>query len=86
MRRAARRDAAGGGSGESDAEMDAIGRDYPGWRPWRSRTGRYWAVRQGQDGAPPGAPAEWARTVHGDTPDELRAALAEQEGLGSARR
>jgi hypothetical protein len=57
-----------------------------GWCPWRFPDGWWWAARKGQDWAPPGAPAEWAKTVYGRTPAELRAALAEQEGLaGHAR-
>jgi hypothetical protein len=47
-----------------------IRRDYPGWNPWQSDAGRWWAARTG-------------RTVDGDTPDELRAVLAEQESPGS---
>ena len=71
---------------EPDARLAAIAGDSPGWHPWRSSAGRWWAVRQGRDWAPPGAPPEWARTVDGDTPDELRAALAAQEALGGRAR
>jgi hypothetical protein len=85
MRRAARRDAAGG-QPEPDDVMAGIGRDFPGWHPWRSSAGRWWAVRRAA-GPPPDAPDEWARTVDGDTPEELRAVLAGQEELaGHARR
>jgi hypothetical protein len=81
MRRAARRDAAGGSGKKSDGTLAGIGQDFPGWQPWRSSAGRWWAVRQGRAGTPPGAPAEWARTVDGDTPEQLREALTVQEGL-----
>jgi hypothetical protein len=65
---------------EPDGELAGIGQDYPGWQPWRSSAGRWWAVRQGQAMPPPDT-TEWARTVDGDTADQLRAALAEQAGL-----
>lgn len=55
---------------DTDEQIRAeIIREYPGWNPWQSDAGRWWAARTG-------------RTVDGDTPDELRAALAEQERLG----
>jgi hypothetical protein len=79
MGRAARRDAAGGQL-NSDATLAEIGRDYPGWHPWRSSAGRWWAVRS-EARAPADAPAEWARTIDGDTAGDLRAALAAQEKL-----
>jgi hypothetical protein len=85
MGRAARRDAAGGAP-EPDGDLAGIGRDYPGWQPWRSSAGRCWAVRRSGSRPPAGAPVEWARTVDADTPEELRAVLAGQEGLtGHAR-
>lgn len=63
--------------GDAADEIRAeIGRDYPGWNPWKSSAGRWWAARSGR------APSGGAMTVDGDTPDELRAALAEQERLG----
>jgi hypothetical protein len=85
---AARRQAARGQRvRESDAAVKGgIVRDFPGWQPWKSSAGRWWAVRQGPAWAPPGAPVEWARTVHGDDEDQLRDALAAQEMLGSAGR
>jgi hypothetical protein len=57
-----------------------IGRDYPGWQPWQSSAGRWWAVRTGRP------PSGGAMTVDADTPDGLRAALAEQERLGGNAR
>lgn len=84
MGRAAIRDAAGGLL-DSDGTLAEIGRDFPGWHPWRSSAGRWWAVRRAA-GPPLGAPDEWARTVDADTPEGLRAVLAGQEGLtGLAR-
>jgi hypothetical protein len=85
---AARRQAARGQrERESDAAVKAgIAHDFPGWQPWKSSAGRWWAVRQGPAWAPPGAPVEWARTVHGDDAEQLRAALAAQEMLGGAGR
>jgi hypothetical protein len=62
MRRAARQGAAGG-QRVSDGELDGIGQHYPGWHPWRSSEGRFWAVRQGVAGALPGCPL--ARTPGG---------------------
>jgi hypothetical protein len=70
---------------EPDGRLAELGRDFPGWQPWRSSAGRWWAVRRLAT-PPPGAPDEWARTVDGDTPRELRAALAEQEGLAGHER
>jgi hypothetical protein len=76
-----RRDAAG-----IQPELDAIGKDFPGWQPWRSSAGRCWAVRLSGARPADGVPAEWARTVDADTPEELRAVLGRQEGLaGHAR-
>jgi hypothetical protein len=81
MRRAARRDAVGSSGRKSDRTLAEIGREFPGWQPWRSSAGRWWAVRQGRAGAPLGVPVEWARTVDGDTSEQLREALTAQEGL-----
>jgi len=80
MGRAARQDPPGGQQQEPGGRLAELGRDFPGWQPWRSSAGRWWAVRR-QAGPPAGAPDEWARTVHGDTHHELRAALTEQAGL-----
>jgi hypothetical protein len=82
MGRAATGNAAGGQrKQESDDVMAGIGQDFPGWHPWRSSAERWWAVRRAAGPPPPGAPAEWARTVDADTPEGLRAVLAVQEGL-----
>jgi hypothetical protein len=78
---------AAGGQRESDGTLAELGRDFPGWQPWRSSAGRWWAVRQGRAAPPPDAPAEWARTVDADTLEGLRAVLSGQEELaGHARR
>ena len=79
MRRAATRDPAGAQL-NSDGTLAEISRDYPGWHPWRSSAGRWWAVRLATR-TPADVPAEWARTIDGDTAGDLRAALAAQEEL-----
>jgi hypothetical protein len=49
--------------------------DHPGWHVWRSRAGRWWAVRTGRD-------AQWKdagglpMTIDADDEDGLRAELA----------
>jgi len=67
---------AGAGADMTDEIRAEIGRDYPGWNPWQSSAGRWWAARTGRP------PSGGAMTVDADTPDELRAALSEQERLG----
>lgn len=62
--------------------LAAIERDFPGWHPWRSSAGRFWATRTARRRRPRGAGAEWAMTVDGDTADQLRQALAAQEQDG----
>lgn len=54
-----------------------------GWKAWRSSAGRYWATRTRNRVKPPGAPAEWALTVDGDTPEDLRAEIARQDAVFS---
>ena len=61
--------------------LAAIRRDYPGWHPWRSSAGRFWATRISRRRRPPDAPAAWAMTIDADTPGELRDALAAQEQM-----
>ena len=61
--------------------LAAIQRRFPRWHAWRSSAGRFWAVRTDRRGRPSGAPAEWAMTVDGDTPGDLREAIAQQEDL-----
>ncbi|MGD0608780.1 MAG: hypothetical protein ABSA53_35000 [Streptosporangiaceae bacterium] len=80
MGQAATGDAAGGQLDSDAATLAEIGRDYPGWRPWRSSAARWWAVRLATR-TPADVPVEWARTVDGDTARDLRAALAAQEEL-----
>ena len=63
-----------------ESTLAEIGREYPGWRPWRSSAGRWWAVRLATR-TPVNPPNAWARTVDGDDPEQLRAALAAQEEL-----
>jgi len=84
MQRAATGNAVGG-QRDSDDTLAGISRDYPGWHPWQSSAGRWWAVRLATR-TPAHVPGEWARTVDGDTVRDLRAALTAQEELtGSAR-
>ena len=66
---------------EDTGQLAAIRRRFPRWRAWRSDAGRLWATRTDRPGRPSGAPAEWAMTVDGDTPGQLREAIAEQEQL-----
>jgi len=63
----------------ASVELASIKRDFPGWRPWRSDSGRWYAARTG-DVTPPEEPSDWwAMTVFSMTADGLRAALHSQE-------
>lgn len=66
-------------------ELAAIAVDYPGWRPWQSKAGRWWATRLGVRHIPDGVPPEWAMTVDADSSVELRRELASQEALPPRR-
>jgi hypothetical protein len=57
--------------------LAAIRREFPGWRPFRSDAGRWWASRVGVR-RPRNPPHWWAMTVDGDTAEDLREALAKQ--------
>jgi hypothetical protein len=71
-----------GARGEVVGELSRIAVEFPGWRPWLSDAGRWWATRKGA--RPPADPPEWwAMTVDADDAEELREALAEQERLAS---
>jgi hypothetical protein len=63
--------------------LAAIRADFPGWHPWRSSTGRYWASRVSAREKPADLPFDasvtWAMTVDGDNAAQLRAAIAAQE-------
>jgi hypothetical protein len=67
--------------GEIAAELSAIAREFPGWRPWVSDSGRCWATRLGPRPANP--PEWWAITVEADDAGKLRKVIAEQERLES---
>jgi hypothetical protein len=67
--------------GDIAAELSAITQEFPGWRPWVSDGGRWWATRLGAQPADP--PGWWAITVDADDADKLRKAIAEQERLES---
>lgn len=63
--------------------LAAIRADFPGWHAWRSSAGRYWATRTQRRRKPADLPIDesvtWAMTVDGDTPGQLRQAIAKQE-------
>lgn len=65
--------------GSLAVQVAAIEDDFPGWHAWPSSAGRCWATRTGSRRRPPGAGADWAMTVDGDTPDQLREAIAAQD-------
>jgi len=58
-------------AGDPEALLNLIDivQDFPGWRPWQSDSGRWWATRGER------------LTVDGSTPEELRSAIADQERL-----
>jgi len=58
--------------------LAAIRRQFPGWRPWRSDAGRFWATRIGVR-LPDHPPDWWAMTVDADTAGKLHEALSDQE-------
>lgn len=53
--------------------------EFPGWHPWVSSGGRWWAARKGRQPADP--PEWWAMTVDADDAEGLREAIARQEQL-----
>jgi hypothetical protein len=63
--------------------LAALRRDFPGWHPWRSSAGRYWASRKANREKPADLPVDesvaWAMTVDGDDPAQLRKAIEAQE-------
>jgi hypothetical protein len=67
--------------GEVPAELSRIAGEFPGWRPWVSDAGRWWATRRG--GRPAETPEWWAMTVDADDAQGLLEAIAEQERLAS---
>jgi hypothetical protein len=71
-----------GARAEVAADRSRIAGEFPGWRPWVSDVGRWWATRRGRRPADP--PEWWAMTVDGDDADGLRSAIAEQERLAGA--
>lgn len=70
-----------GARAEAVAELSRIAGEFPGWRPWVSDAGRWWATRRGRWPADP--PEWWAMTVDADDAEGLRSAIAEQERLAS---
>jgi hypothetical protein len=69
-------------AGATAEDLSRIAREFPGWRPWMSDAGRWWATRRGVRLADP--PEWWAVTVDADDADGLRAVLGQQERLASA--
>jgi hypothetical protein len=68
------------GAASEHGPLAAIRRQFPGWAPWRSSAGRFWATRTGPNRRRPDhAPPEWALTVDGDDAAQLRQALQAQE-------
>lgn len=73
-----------GAHGVVAGELSRIERDFPGWHPWLSSGGRWWATRKGSQPADP--PDWWAVTVDADDAAGLREAVARQEQLATAGR
>ena len=71
-----------GAHGEVAEALSRIERDFPGWHPWLSGGGRWWATRKGSLPADP--PEWWAMTVYADDAAGLREAIARQEQLANA--
>jgi hypothetical protein len=67
--------------GEAAEELSRIAREFPGWRPWMSDAGRWWATRRGR--RPAELPPWWAMTVDADDAAGLRSAIAAQGRLAS---
>ncbi|MGH3246585.1 MAG: hypothetical protein ACRDOI_10300 [Trebonia sp.] len=63
------------------AELSRIAGEFPGWRPWVSDAGRWWATRKGR--RPADLPEWWAMTVDADDAQGLQSAIAEQARLAS---
>jgi hypothetical protein len=68
-----------GTHGEVTAGPSRIAEQFPGWRPWVSDGGRWWATRRGRQ--PANSPEWWVMTVDADDADGLREAIAGQERL-----
>lgn len=68
---------AGGRAGQActarTGALDIIRAQYPDWQPFTSDAGRWWASR------PARTRGGTARTVDGDTPDQLLAAIRAQD-------
>ncbi len=69
---------------QASIELASIEGDYPGWKPWRSDGGRWWATRIGAR-LPESPPEWWAMTVYGETADGLRDALEVQVKSAAGR-
>lgn len=62
---------------DATAALAAIRLRCPGWRPWLSDAGRFWATRIGSR-LPEHPAARFAMTVDGDTAEQLIEAIAAQ--------
>jgi hypothetical protein len=67
--------------GEVAAELSRIAGEFPGWHPWVSDGGRWWATRKCC--LPANPPDWWAMTVDADDAEGLRKAITEQERLAN---
>ena len=65
-----------GTRGHVAGELSRIRREFAGWHPWRSSSGRWWATRRGGEPADP--PEWWAMTVDADDAEGLREAISRQ--------
>lgn len=59
--------------------LAAIRKQFPGWHPWRSDAGRFWATRNGEHHWDADHPSGWSMTVDADTAAELRKVIEDQE-------
>lgn len=66
-------------------DLAQIGREFPGWHPWRSSAGRWWATRRGTVIRAREDP-DWFMTVDADDMAGLREALRRQETLSERSR
>jgi hypothetical protein len=65
-------------------DLAQIGREFPGWHPWRSSAGRWWATRRGPVNLSYQDP-DLHMTIDADDAAGLREALRHQETLRASR-
>ena len=66
---------------ETAAELSRITREFPGWHPWMSDGGRWWATRIGSVLRRADFGTGRVMTVDGDEPGSLRDQLLAQSQL-----